>query len=391
VLLLWRAGANEATDAYYYLFSVGMLPIQIVLVGVMYPLLLNSERLTRRALVRLRWFTPLLSIVLMVGGATWMMMGGRLPVELFPIAILSIVNGYFQSRLWYRAVTAEASGNARWISGIALPANLLAALTLLFPWGTSVTAVVAMQIALVVGNTGLLLVSRHLEVGDAVVAKAPLTSTSTSESRSTGTYWFLTKSSIAYLGLTVLQSLAIMLPASSLTLLNVAAKIVGSVSATLVNAIMPLVIHQDTESRVGAERFLRALLWLLGIGGALFVSVVGFSYPVLTAAALCVSLWVIGSSASAVSQRMAFRFLAPNASRVTIVVVPIVVAIALLSSMAPHFQLLTLICAYASLDGLTGAVLLRSLGNNWLSLVMSVLCAAIAAVWFMSAIGIFAP
>jgi hypothetical protein len=384
-LLLWRAGANEATDAYFYLFSVGMLPIQIVLVGVMYPLLLNRERFTQGALRRIRWITPLLSVLLMAGGILWLMAGGRLGAELAPIAVASVANAYIQSRLWYRAVTAEAGGNPRWISGVALPANVLGALVLLYPWSTPVQAVVAMQVALIIGNLGLLFVSLKHNVGDDVLQDAPLTRQSDGPSR--GAYWFLTKSTIGYVGLTVLQSLAILLPASSLTILNVAAKIVGSVSATLVNAVLPRILHQNTRTRDGVNRFLQILASVLGVGGVSLVVTVGFIHPALTIAAICVALWVIGSSISAVSQRMAFRFLPPSASRISIAVVPLVVGLALLSSTAPAFQLLTLICAYAALDSITGTVLLKALGNTRMFLTMTFCCLALGTMWVLSLYG----
>ena len=47
VLILVRVGSNRSTDAYFYLWSLGMLPTQILCVGVMYPLLLNRERIAR--------------------------------------------------------------------------------------------------------------------------------------------------------------------------------------------------------------------------------------------------------------------------------------------------------------------------------------------------------
>ena len=63
-LLLLRAGANEATDAYYYLFNMGMLSISGIVVGVVYPSLLNQQRLSRSDLRRLRNLVPVLCLLI---------------------------------------------------------------------------------------------------------------------------------------------------------------------------------------------------------------------------------------------------------------------------------------------------------------------------------------
>ena len=63
-LLLLHGGATNATDTYFYLFTFGLTPTQILIVGVMYPLLLNGESLTRRGLVRIRRATPALAAVI---------------------------------------------------------------------------------------------------------------------------------------------------------------------------------------------------------------------------------------------------------------------------------------------------------------------------------------
>ena len=381
-LLLFRAGANEATDAYFYLFNIGMLPIQIVLVGVMYPLLLNQERFTQTALLRIRLLTPFLSIVLMAAGAWWLQSSGRLGTELVPLALASTVNAFVQARLWYRAVTAEAGGDPRWIAGVALPANVLGALALLVPWGSPTVAVTAMVSALIIGNTALLIYAAFKRVGDHVFNDAPRLKLR--NSADTGMYWFLSKSAVAYVGLTVLQSLAILLPPSSLTILNVAVKLVGSISATLVNAVMPVLVHQNSDSQDGSRRFLRFLILAVTGGAVLLVAGVGAIESTWVVPAICVSLWALASSVSSVSQRVAFRFLPPNASRITLVVVPAVVALALLSTLAPGFQIVVLLCAYGSLDSFTAAVLLLSLRDRTAAGTMLAACAGFMTIWALA-------
>ena len=377
--LLWRAGANEATDAYFYLFNIGMLPIQILIVGVMYPLLINAERLTRRGIRRIHWGVPALSIALMVGGSAYLYINGRLSAELWPLAGAALVNAFIQARLWFRGVTAEAGGDPRWNAAIALPANALATLSLLIPFGSPATTVTVMVSALVIGNAALLVVAAYYKVGDHLVAAAP----EVAEGRG-GVYWFFTKASTGYVGLIILQSLAVLLPPSAVTLLNVAVKIVGSIAATFVNAVMPQIIHHQTESIDASKKFLRGLVGLLALISTVAVCGVSLVDNSLLVPAICVGLWVVASASAAVGQRMSFRFLPPSASRVTLIAVPIVVALALASSLSPGFQLVILLCAYASVDGSTAALLLFTLKDRLMAWTLTVTCLALAAIWIVT-------
>jgi hypothetical protein len=375
-LLLWRAGANESTDAYFYLFNIGMLPIQVLIVGVMYPLLLNNERITRRGIRRVRQGAPVISLLLMVGGAAYLYLNDRLSSALWPMAIAALINAFVQAHLWFRGVTAEAGGNPRWNAAIALPANALAAISLLIPFDSPTTSVTVMVLALVLGNVALLAIAAKMRLGDDVVESAP-----ESSPRRTGAYWFLTKASVGYIGLVVLQSLAVQLPPSAVTLLNIGVKIVGSTASTFVNAVMPRIIHHRTDSMEPSRRFLR---WLVAILGGMSIFVIGLTwalYPALLVTAICVGLWVIASSSSAIAQRMSFRFLRPNASRVTLIAVPAVVLLALASSSSPGFQLVVILCAYAAVDGATATLLLFALRDRLMSWILLGTCLALATLW----------
>ncbi|MBF4633030.1 hypothetical protein ITJ38_01285 [Agreia pratensis] len=370
------------TDAYFYLFNIGMLPIQVLIVGVMYPLLLNAERLSRRGIRRIQWITPSLSIVLILGGAAFLALNGRLHLGLLPLVGLAVVNAFVQSLLWFRGVTAEASGNPRWNAAIALPANALATVTLLFPFKQPEVIVAVMVGALVVGNLLLLYFASRAKIGAEVIAAAPDSTT-----RGGGVYWFFTKATVGYVGLTVLQSLAVILPPSTLTLLNVGGKIVGSIAATFVNAVMPVIIHHQTESMEPSKRFLRGLVGaLIGISAIAVVGASVFDSSLLLPA-ICVGLWVVASTSAAIAQRMSFRFLPPNASRITIVAVPIVVLLALGSSLTPGFQLVVLLCAYAAVDGTTAALLLFTLRDRLMYWVLAATCAVLAAIWIGALLG----
>jgi hypothetical protein len=379
VLILVRAGTNEATDAYFYLFNLGMVPIFCIVVGMMYPALLNEHKLSRAGLERIRWVTPLICTLFVAGGSLWLQWHGRLGAGLIGIAIFSGANSLVQALIWFRAVAAEAAGNALWISGVALPANLLAVLSLLYPWSSAHSAMTVMTGALLFGNIGFLIYLDRRRIGSSVIDSAPLTGTSAG-----GPFWFLSLASLQFMGQTFLQSLAVLLPPSTVTLLNIGYKIVGSVSATFVNATMPSLIHQQTDSPHAARRFLRIVVVVVAAGGIAIALGTKIVRPELLAPAVVIAIWLITSSAAAVASRMSFRFLPPNATTRTMVVLVTVVALAVLSSRGGGFDLTVLLCAYAALDGASAMLLLWPLRDRVMSLVLAGALVALATGWIAS-------
>jgi hypothetical protein len=377
-LLLFKVGANEATDVYFYLFNLGMVPTTGLIVGVMYPSLLNEHRLSRRDLAVLRWLTPLLCVVVAGVGSLWLIFNDRLDAQLAWVAAFCVANSVVQARCWYRAVAAEAGGNAAWIAGIALLPNVLAAVALLFPWPSETTAVEAMVGGLVIGNLALLARMARQRVGDDVIQRQE----QGKQSRR-GSFWFFSMASVEFAGQTVLQSLAVLLPASSITLLNVGYKIVGSVSASFVNATMPMLVHADTESPQLARRFLRFVTITMAIAAVALVAGVHLLYPVYMVPAVVVAAWLVTSSASAVAHRMSFRFLSPtNASIRTMIVVGVFIGLAVLSTHGNGFDLVVLLCAYAAIDGASATLLLWPLRDRIMSSIYAVLLVGILCVWF---------
>lgn len=374
LLILARAGTNNATDTYFYLFNLGLVPINCIVVGLMYPSLLNESRLSRAGLRTVRWVTPVCGALFVSGGALWLGWRGRLTEELFALVALSVANAVVQAGVWFRAVATEAGGNALWIAGIALPPNLLAAITLAYPWTAPTTAMTVMVAGLLGGNVLLAVIMNRRGVGDDVITSAG------EHGAGAGSLWFLALSSSSYLGQTVLQSLAVLLPASGITLLNVAYKLVGSVSATLVNATMPSLIHRDTESPSAARRFLRVVAVVVTAGGLVLVGGVEVLGPELLIPAVVVAVWLLCSAASAVAARMSFRFLRPGASRRTIGVVVTVVALTTLASSGAGFSLTVLLCAYAALDGAAAVLLLLPLRDRLMSLVLGAAVLAVCTV-----------
>jgi hypothetical protein len=102
-LLLIHGGATNATDTYFYLFALGLTPTQILIVGVMYPLLLNGNALTSRGLVRLRRVTPALAAISVVAAYAWLALNRDMGGALHVIAAVMSLNAVLQARLHNRA------------------------------------------------------------------------------------------------------------------------------------------------------------------------------------------------------------------------------------------------------------------------------------------------
>ena len=73
---------------------MALLPIQILLAGVFYPLLLNQTHTPARTLRRLKLLTPWACVVAVAGGATWLWHLGELVPSLYILVALCAVNGF---------------------------------------------------------------------------------------------------------------------------------------------------------------------------------------------------------------------------------------------------------------------------------------------------------
>ncbi|GAB2888729.1 hypothetical protein [Nocardioides pacificus] len=182
----------------------------------------------------------------------------------------------------------------------------------------------------------------------------------------------------------VIQSLSLVLPASTLTLLAVPMKIVGSVAATFVNTVMPRLVHQGTHSADEGARFMRTMVALLASIGLAGVVICHFLLPDYFVMSTVVALWLPASAAAAIAQRLAFRLLLPRASRITIVVVPLLVLGVAISSRAENFGLTALLCAYAAVDAATSFLILIALRLRLMALISGTLLAGLLTIWFGS-------
>jgi len=196
--------------------------------------------------------------------------------------------------------------------------------------------------------------------------------------------WFFGKASVSYVGMALMQSTAVLLPAASLTILSLATKVVESVTTTFVDAILPAIVHQNTQSKTAARRFLRILAPAVGTSSAAGVVIVVCIRADLLLPALALAAWLLASSLAHVAQRLSFRFLLPKASGITMGGVSAVVACALLSASFPGFDLNVILSSYAATDAVCAMLLFWMLKDRAMSALGAIILAALCAIWAAS-------
>ncbi|ETD30642.1 hypothetical protein W823_23565 [Williamsia sp. D3] len=376
-LLLWRTGANNATDAYFYLWTLGMLPTLTLIVGVMYPMLLNNSRIGGPGVTRIAAVTPVMSVVTVAIGATWFALNDRPVSVILPIAIASAGNAAAQALVWHRAVLSEAVGEPRWMCAVALPSNVLAVFVLALPLGSAVQVVTFMIAALFVGNVGLYLAMVRLEVGASAIRGGEDLLPATKATF----VWFFFRAGSGQLALVVIQSTAVLLPAATLTVVSVASKFVGAFSSIFVNALIPRFINQSTKDAAAANKFILVLWCFLFPIGVLVTALALPLEGLQVSLALLGSVWVLVATTAAVAQRMAFRFLPASTSRLSIGAVSLVSLLAVMSASSSEFNAEMLVAAYAGLDALTGVMFLFMLRSRAAFVLMFGALLVVAIIW----------
>jgi hypothetical protein len=367
VLLTRSGGAGRGSDAYFFLYSMAFLPTQILLAGLLYPLLLSQTGAAPQTLQRLKALTPWSCVLMVMLGVFWLWHLGHLTPQLYALAILSALNGFVAAKLWYHCLELTADGEVIWLAGIALPANLLACVSIGYAWTPSSLRATVMVGGLLIGNIALFAYLRATGRTKSAPRSAHSAAAASAAPRSSG--WFLAKSITGYASQDALEALALLLPAASLTILNILNRIVGSISTAMVSSILPKLVNRDSATQTDAANFARWFAVLLAVpfclvaATTLIVSIPYQEYVLTTLA------WLLVSGMNVSAQRMAYRFLAPSASVLSIVSAAAVVVFVIAASLTPWFSLKILFVSAIALDALPATFLLWTLSERVIGLV----------------------
>lgn len=341
LLLLFHGGATESTDTYLYLFTLGITPTLVLTIGVLYPSLLTPHLVSRWAVRAIALCNPVASAGAVALGAIWLSESSAAAPNILLLTAIMSFNSALQSRTYYWAIRAESTGNALWTASLAIPPNMLACAVLLFPWTTSNAAVIAMAIAITCGNvTYLALIRRFGRV------RAPTPPGTSDPGRFPG--WFLARAITGNLAQTVIATLAVPLPASSITYLNLASKVVGAGAVTMTNALAPLFINSKRTDQQAAKTFLVGTSVFMTVMGAAII-LIGARYGQLTLA-VTAAIWAVAAASATVLSRMSFRYLPPSASKWNILTTLSILGATFAVSHAAGFSVNTLMGALALFD-----------------------------------------
>lgn len=372
VLLTRAGGAGIATDAYFFLFTMALLPVQVLLVGVSYPLRLRGAQPgTSRRYSRM---TPPLSAAATLAGALWLLHIGRLPDHAPWLIGLLALNGWIAAWVWDLAVTHAASGRPNLLAAVALPANTVAVIAIVYPWQPPALRVAVMIGGLLLGNLAAVLWVRRV-----CSPVDPRAETATSD-----TYggWYFAKSVTGHGALALTQGIAATLPPAGVTAFAVATRIVGGIGTTTISAVLPRYVHASSASVEDGLRILKlAMLVSATLMGLLVIWSMFVTSDYRAVVALS-GIWLVATATNTVLQRLSYRFLPPSVAVLSILAVLAAMAGLTIVSTRPFFTLEHVITAAILTDALPAVLLLRVLGRRLASLGTALAIAVpLALVW----------
>ena len=311
-LLFAFSGSGVGSDSFFLLSSLGLICVNILVVGYLYPSLLRGAKLRARSV-------QLIGLVAATGSASCVLAGWAFleaadkSFELLGLCALALALGSAVMAVYFvYAVAAAALGNAMWLSCAALPQSVLACASLLVVIRSSLdTKVAVLSVSVLVGSMLSLSFAvwdhrRYRQVESVVVETSDEARSST---RSTG--WYLANSMLGYGGSTVMQMTTATLAASSLTYVSLVQKLVAGFGMVITNSLLPRLVNLNSSDRHTAIHYVRAMTFALSIVyvvAATASAIIGWRDFVWVA--ICVA-WILSTSASASLQRVAFRFARP--------------------------------------------------------------------------------
>lgn len=355
LLLLLSDGAGRPTDAYFYMLSWSTVPVQVLLVGTYYPLLLRGKGPSRLRERVLMWAAIGSGVLLVAVAFTlYRLLTGAMD-GLVAIAIALAAMAVASVPAWHSALRDSASGNPKWLSGVTLLPSVGAILALLAAHQLSLSGRVAAMLIGQAAGFAIYRVARHVYAPPVHEHPPALASkTDNADSANSASSWLLAQAVVAYGSSIWIQTVATALPDAGLTTLGVTAKIVAAGSTLVSNAVLPVVLHRSSSSKRGVIYFSWCVLVLGGLTSVAIAFVpVKREYEVI---ALLSTLWLAAIVFNAAMHRLAYRFHSPRFALITIVVSVIVPIVLLASTQWHDLSISQVVVAFIALDLLSGVV-----------------------------------
>ncbi|QAY74713.1 hypothetical protein ET445_16590 [Agromyces protaetiae] len=386
LLLVGGSGATKESDAYFYLISWAQLPTQVVLSGYAYPVWLSASTPARRFRFVLLATPIFTSIGVVVGSVLFGRLSGGYS-GLVGHTVLFVLLGVMLSLGWALALRRSAEGDTVWISSVTLVSNVLSCLVLLGALGApSVVKVSAMVSAQLIGLLAylILILARNRGLWRRVISAGDGSDLSAS-SPAARHEWFLLQAAGGYGAMLSIQTVAAALPASALSVLGLVGRFSSGLTNVVTNAIVPRLIHRESQTGAVAFNYLRLLAVVVGCSLPILTVVAALptfeGIAQLVATSILVLAWFLAAALNATTKRVAVRFLSPRISLLSLAL-NISSAVALLALLAlGRPTLVAVLLASISLDLLPGVCLAVLLRRPWVAVAITavVIASLIAA------------
>jgi hypothetical protein len=314
-LLLWPHGASEETNAYFLMATWTQLPVQVILIGLMYPVWLRGVGLARTQSRNWVVAVPLLSaIAALVAALFFRALSGAYPLLVMHSLLFATI-GVLSAVAWAGAVRLSAEGKPGWLASVTLMANLVSCACLV---GLNPDTSGGRVTALLVGQTiGWLIGIAILAVNNPGIYRQIWTSHATSQGgprgrADRGNYWYLVQASAGYGSNLAIQTQTAALPSTALSTLGVFTRILAGMSALTTNAILPRLVHSTSLNASAVYRYIRISLLAATSVGLLLLALAASDIAHGALALMVIPGWFAATSLNAAMKRVAVRELPPR-------------------------------------------------------------------------------
>lgn len=370
-LLILLSGADATTDFLFLLIAWFSIPLQTIIAGVAYPLLLRGQS------VRARMFAHFATLLTVGAGLVpfWILNAKIEQVrDPWVVFCLGCVHALAVARASWLAYVDAAKGETRLLAAVTLFSSLGGII------GVACAALMSQDgvLGLLVGAVGcqvvfVALLQRRRDAADEV------SPTEVSVALGSDWGWYLGKSFAGYGAGLGMQSLAAALPPSALTVFSLAQRLVGGVSGLFSNTVLPRLVHSGSRSASPAVRAGALLASGLGFCAVLwFLVSVSVSVDAAVLGTLGLS-WMAASLFAAGVQRAAYRFLPAHSAIYNIGSSALIVAAVSLLVIEEALDVSLLVAAVILLDLVPGVIYAWKLGSRGVSVrVGVVVCLPVA-------------
>lgn len=307
-LLLSLTSLTGVTDAYFYLFAWGQAPLNVLIFGYWYPVLLGRSDSPPAAEVRLVIASVALATATLTGvGYSIAVIGNFARPSWVPIAFMLALSNVLAVGTAAGAAAGGASGSATAMSGIALPANIGAVAALLGQriglWeGEPVTIMV---VGLMIGNSGGLwfywVAARARGWISPANPQFERNFSNYSKPRTSGGAWILANSCMGFAGQLSLQTAAGALGTGIVSLYALLGKGAVLIIGVGVNGALPAVVRRGTPQGQAKALVAAVNKWALPIlVGVVIIGGVA-SFPIGKVSVWLGALWGVWIFLGAVS------------------------------------------------------------------------------------------